>query len=114
MYIATVISKQWCRRFLEFWQWDVLIVPLTRLHSGRLSEIIATEAEEKLTSTFSVEKLTSATFEAESQQMIGGQYSPKPSRKVVLELLRLQKCDYYSWQYIAVVDDERCSPGGFL
>ena len=118
MYIATDISKQWCRRFLEIWQWDIFI-PLTRLgFTGRLSEIIARGWGEYWGGALVQKKVDFCLlFKGEkSQQMIvGRQYSPKPSRKVVVELLRFyKKCDYYSWQYIAVVDDECSSPGGFL
>jgi len=108
MYIATVISKQWCRRFLEIWQWDILIIPLTRLGFTVASLVrLLREGAEESTGDFCL------LFKGlKSQQIIGRQYSPKPSRKVVVELLRFyKKCDYYSWQYIAVVDDERCSPG---
>ena len=123
MYIATVISKQWCRRFLEIWQWDDRPPHHQQQrqqqpawhHLAELSEIIIAPTRRgwgeyclKIDFYFLLQSW-------ESQQMIGRQYSPKPSSKVVVELLRFyKKCDYYSWQYIAVLDDQRCSPGGFL
>jgi len=114
MYIATDISKQWCRRFLE-----ILAVghfhPFPTMLVG-WSTVWDYCKRGRWRAMWPIMKSWLFFLRKKCQQLV--YWLPMLSRAlkdvVLVELLRFyKKCDHYSWQYIAVVDDEHCSPGCF-
>ena len=111
MYIATDISKQWCRRFLEILAvghfhpfptmlagWSTVWDYCKRGRWRAMWPIIKSWFFRKMST---VGLLAANALQGPQWCGLGG------------TITVLQKCDHYSWQYIAVVDDEHCSPGCF-
>ena len=112
MYIATDISKQWCRRFLEilavghFHPFPTMLVGWsTEWDYCKWGQWRAMRPIIK--SWFFRGKMSTAGLLAANA--LQGPHRCGLGGTITV----LQKCDHYSWQYIAVVDDEHCSPGCF-
>ena len=114
MYIATDISKQWCRRFLE-------ILAVGHFHPFPTMLVgWSTEWDYCKWGQWRAMRpiIKSWFFREKCQQLVYWlpmQCSPGPAKMWSWWNYYgfTKKCDHYSWQYIAVVDDEHCSPGCF-